>query len=132
MTEAVEAALPSNPLPTEGKKKLPQGDALEAAIAPYRVMARPLVQMVSMVAENLKTAPLDKEEKDSGEVAISAMLYQYQAAMTAEFLLLMWIIGVTAPRVLQYLDEKKKRDEEKESTVKVPPSPVSSEAQKAA
>jgi len=77
-------------------------------LAPYRVMVRPLVGGVSKALE-LKLPPkLDADEIEGGTQAFSALLYQYGGALDARVLVAMWVAGVTLPRVLMLMEEKKR------------------------
>lgn len=87
-------------------KPLPTGDALKAALAPYTTFAAPLVLATSKVCELAKTDPLSDKEKEGGEMAFSALLYQYGASLDAKVLVALWIAGISTPRLLQYLDRK--------------------------
>lgn len=79
---------------------------MRAAIEPYTVMVAPLVLATSKVCELAKTDPLSAKECEGGEVALGALMYQHGAQIDAKLLVAMWIIGISAPRILQFADMK--------------------------
>lgn len=94
-------------------RKLPEDPAeLDAAIAPMKVMVRPILHGISRIASHVGASPLDKDETDSGTIAWSALLYQQGGMLDARVLVLMWTLGVSIPRTLEYFENKKKREEE--------------------
>jgi hypothetical protein len=99
---------------TSEVKPLPQGAELKAALAPYTVFAAPLVLATSKICEIAKTDPLSPKECEGGEMAFGAMLYQYGAQIDAKVLLLLWTIGISAPRILQVADRILTERKEKE------------------
>jgi len=97
------------PDPTPAVKTLPEDPKeFDAAIAPVRVMVRPILHGISRLASSAGTDPLDKAEIDSGEVAFAALMFQYGALLDARVLVALWLAGVTVPRGIQYLERKQK------------------------
>lgn len=85
---------------------MPQGPDLKKALEPYTTFVAPLVLAVSKTCEVVKTDPLSPQEMASGEMAFGALMYQYGASLDAKVLVTLWIAGISAPRMLQYLDRK--------------------------
>ncbi len=75
-----------------------------------RVMVRPILMGISRMAKTLDTDPLDKDEIESGEVAFAALMYQYGAMLDARVLVALWVAGVSIPRALQYMEQRKKKE----------------------
>jgi hypothetical protein len=70
-----------------------------------------LVSGVSQLCEVAEVAPLSRLEHDQGTTAFAALLYQYGAQLDARVLVLMWITGVTVPRIAQAIKQSKEREE---------------------
>lgn len=94
-----------NKLPTDPKD-------FDAAIAPMRVMVKPVLFGISRLSAVAGTEPLDKDEIASGEIAFAALAYQYGAMLDARVLVALWLGGVTVPRVVQYFENKRKAEQE--------------------
>jgi hypothetical protein len=71
-------------------------------------MVRPLIQGASKVAVALGTSRLDDQEVETGTQAWAALLYQYGAQMDARVLVLLWVAGVSIPRVSEYFETRAK------------------------
>lgn len=100
-------------------RKLPEEPAeFEAALKPYRIMVRPLVTGVSRLCEEVGSIPLDSDERQGGEQAFAALMYQYGGQLDARVLVALWVVGVTLPRVIH---EVKKRDAKKKTPLTAPP-----------
>ena len=84
---------------------------LDAAIAPCKVMVRPLLHGISRLCTSVEVSPLDKDEIDSGATAWGAVLYSYGGMLNPITLATAWTIGVSIPRFVEYFEkqaEKKK------------------------
>jgi hypothetical protein len=90
-------------------RPLPEDTAeLEKVIKPYRVLVAPLVTGVSHTLEVIGTEPLAKDEQEGGVFAGSAFMYQYLPHLDAKYLLLMWIVGVSTPRLAKLAADMRK------------------------
>lgn len=85
-------------------------DEIDAVLGPYRILAKPAVSGVSKLAVTLKTEPLDDDERESGELSIAAMLYQYGAQLDGRVLFAMWATGVILPRAADYFAKREERE----------------------
>lgn len=93
--------------PSAPTKLLPEDpEELDKVIGPYRPMVRPILTMFSRLAKWQECEPLDKEERDGGEIAFSSLFYQMGGRLDARVLVLLWLIAVTVPRVLEWLDKR--------------------------
>lgn len=86
-----------NKLPSDPKQ-------LVSAIEPYKVMARPCVNLINGLAKVTQTDELDREERESGNTAFAAMFYQMGGQLDARFLILLWLVSVVLPRTIVYLE----------------------------
>ncbi len=66
-----------------------------------------IVSSISAVMEAAELSPLKPVEKDEGQMAFSALLYEYGANISAGVLVILWCVGVIAPRLIEYFDRKK-------------------------
>lgn len=72
------------------------------------MMSAPVVGAVSSGFELLKTSPLNVQEREHGEFAIAALLYQEGADLDAKLLVLLWAASVSAPRLAEMALNKRK------------------------
>lgn len=99
--EAAQKALDSAAGKTTKRKMPEDAGELNKVLAPYKIFAVPVVGAVSSCFELMDTKPLSAPEKDSGEQAIAAVLYQEGAQLDAKLLLLLWGLSVSGPRLAQ-------------------------------
>jgi hypothetical protein len=106
------------------RRKLPEDPSEQQSIlAKYRPMSEIIIGSVDAsirVAGKLSghaIDPLDKAEKEGGNYAMSALLYQYGADMDAKVLCALWILGISTPRLLQIAAEN---SEKKKAKVEFP------------
>jgi len=78
-----------------------------------RLMVRPIMHGISRLAQQADVDPLDADEIASGEIAFSALLYQYGGMLDARVLVVLWLAGVSVSRVPQYIAARNKKAEEK-------------------
>ena len=92
------------PAPEESRlRPLPDDPVeFENAIRLNKVMVRPVLLGVSQVFKAFKLSPLGKDEQDAGAQAFGALLYQYKAEFDARLLVILWILGITLPRVVEW------------------------------
>lgn len=96
--------LPSNP--TE----------FERAIAPYRIMVRPVVICVKKMTKVLPPKDeLDADEHESLEMSYAAAMYQSGGNVDFRITAALATLGVAIPRVIKYLDEREEKEKEKKS-----------------
>lgn len=92
-------------------KQLPSDNKeFDEAIAPSKVMVRPILHAISRVSEACHASPLDSDEIESGTVAFAALMYQYGAMLDARVLVALWVASVSIPRipeVMEYYKQKK-------------------------
>jgi hypothetical protein len=106
--------------------KLPEDPAeFDKAIAPHRTLVRPILLGISRLATTVGTAPLDKEEIDSGTIAFAALMYQYGAMLDARVLVTLWLASVSIPRAMEYAENRRKADEKAKHANDAKPLPPS-------
>lgn len=96
--------------PTSLKKLPSEPQELDRVLAPYRVMVAPLIHGTSKVLEHVNTDKLDSIEREGGIQAFSALMYQYGGELDARVLVAMWIVGVSLPRVIKALEDKRAKE----------------------
>lgn len=101
--------LPTPSLELERKALPDDPKEFDKAIGPCRVMVRPVIHGISRLCKAAGTDELDKEEKESGEIAFSALMYQYGAMLDARVLVALWVAGVSIPRITQYLESQEEK-----------------------
>ena len=112
-----------NPLVSKRRPLPTDPGEFESAVSEYRVLAKPLVDIVSAVCDMLKTKPLSSPEKSSGETAFAAVLYEHQAKFGSEMFLGLWAIGITLPRLMEYLETRKDKETQTKNGAQVLPTP---------
>lgn len=96
---------PKRVIPTE------QSD-FQKAIRPYKVPASLAVKLLDKLAVMAETSPLDKEEKDLHTDATAALMYEEVEVMSGKFLFLCSTAMIVIPRLIEKIDQRKKRKEE--------------------
>lgn len=104
----------------------------ESALKINELPASFLISGMNSICEVAEVKPLSKVEKDEGTTAVSALLYEYGANVSAGVLMIMWIAGVVIPRVVEYLRKKKEEEKRKELEQQAPKLPATAAAPKAA
>lgn len=118
LREAAQPSLEKRPLPEDPKE-------FADAIAPTRALVRPILHGLSRLAQTIGTDALDKEEVDSGQVALGAWMYQKGMNLNADVLVMLWIVSVTLPRVTQFLEARKEKEKaKKQALYGLPTTPV--------
>lgn len=64
---------------------------------------------ISRLSEELDNLPMDESEREGGELAFSALIYQYGGQLDARVLVGMWVIGFSLPRILHAVKKKRKQ-----------------------
>ncbi len=65
-------------------------------------MVRPLISGLSGLCEVFETKPLNGAEQECGTMAFSALLYENGGNINATTLVLMFLGGITAPRIAEH------------------------------
>jgi hypothetical protein len=92
---------------------------LKGVLEIYKPFVRMPVQGLSALCEAFDTSPFSEAETAAGEEAGAMLAYQYQASLNAWFAVGMFALGVGVPRVVEFLDKKKKERERTVSGVTV-------------
>lgn len=96
------------------KRVLPEDPKeLDRVIGPYRILVGPLVNGASVTCEAFDVAPFDASEREVLTQAGAALAYQEGGVLDARWLFALAVVGVATPRVLTFVNEKRKSDSQK-------------------
>lgn len=85
---------------------------------PYKPMVKaPLVALSKTLKHFPPHDTLDNDEMAGGQTAFAALMYQEGMKANAWMLVGMWALGIGAPRVIKYLDEREQRAAEKAKVI---------------
>lgn len=89
----------------------------DRVLAPFRVLAKPLVGCVCKATEFLTDDPklrIDDDEKEMGVQAWAALFYQLGGRLDARVLVVLWIVSLMLPRMMYIIAKARKKKHEQE------------------
>lgn len=114
----------TNRVTSPTRRKLPEDpQTLDKALAPWRVLAKPVINGYNKALDVAFEDPLNSDEIDSGLQAASALLYQRGGEISGEALCLLFIAGTLLPRGAKYLADRRKAEKEASTKVVIPTIP---------
>ena len=76
-----------------------------------------IVEAVDGVAVYGKTKTLTKNEREDGETAFASLMYEEGMMLSARMLVLLWCVTVFTSRVMEFIENRKKEQEERKRLI---------------